>query len=139
MAKFHTLKVEALTRPTEESVAVTFTIPDHLKEAFDFIQGQHITLKKDIQGEDVRRSYSICSCPIDEILTVVIKKIEGGKFSSYANDALKVGDEIEVMPPHGSFYVPLDPESDRSYVAFASGSGITPIFSIIETTLRSEP
>ncbi len=139
MAKFHTLKVAVLTRPTEESVAITFEIPDNLNEEFAFIQGQHLTLKKDIDGEDTRRSYSICSCPIDETLTVAIKKLEGGTFSTWANDTLKEGDEIEVMPPHGKFYVPLDPASDRSYVAFASGSGITPIMSIIETTLRTEP
>lgn len=139
MAKFHTLKVKELTRPTEESVAVTFEVPDELESEFAFTQGQHLTLKKDINGEDVRRSYSICSCPIDETLTVAIKKLEGGAFSTYANDELKVGDEIEVMPPHGSFYVPLDPANANTYVAFASGSGITPIISIIETTLRTEP
>lgn len=139
MAKFHTLRVAELSRPTEEAVAVTFEIPEHLQDEFSFIQGQHLTLKKDIDGEDTRRSYSICSCPIDERLTVAIKKLEGGKFSTWANDVLKVGDEIEVMPPHGSFYVPLDPENSNSYVAFASGSGITPIISIIETTLRTEP
>lgn len=139
MAKFHTLKVKELKRPTEESVAVTFEIPNELQEEFTFTQGQHLTLKKDIDGEDTRRSYSICSCPIDEQLTVAIKKLEGGKFSTYANEVLKVGDEIEVMPPHGSFYVPLDPSNAKSYVAFASGSGITPIMSIIETTLRTEP
>ncbi|MEP1034868.1 1,2-phenylacetyl-CoA epoxidase subunit PaaE [Ekhidna sp.] len=139
MAKFHTLKVKELTRPTEESVAVTFEIPDELQNDFSFTQGQHLTLKKDLNGEDTRRSYSICSCPIDEILTVAIKKLEGGAFSTFANDELKVGDEIEVMPPHGHFYVPLDPSNANSYVAFTSGSGITPIISIIETTLRTEP
>ncbi|MEQ9467767.1 MAG: 1,2-phenylacetyl-CoA epoxidase subunit PaaE [Ekhidna sp.] len=139
MAKFHTLRVAELSRPTEEAVAVTFEIPEYLQEEFSFIQGQHLTLKKDIDGEGTRRSYSICSCPIDERLTVAIKKLEGGKFSTWANDVLKVGDEIEVMPPHGSFYVPLNSENSNSYVAFASGSGITPIISIIETTLRTEP
>lgn len=139
MAKFHTLRVKELSRPTEESVAVTFDIPQELHEEFSFVQGQHLTLKKEINGEDTRRSYSICSCPIDENLTVAIKKIAGGAFSTYANDKLKVGDEIEVMPPHGHFYVPLDPSNAKSYVAFASGSGITPIISIIETTLRTEP
>ena len=139
MAKFHLLKVAAISRPTDESVAVTFDVPDDLRDAFTFTQGQHLTLKKDINGEDIRRSYSICSCPIDEQLTVAIKKLDGGAFSTYANEELKVGDEIEVNPPHGHFYVPLDPENANSYVAFASGSGITPIISIIETTLRTEP
>ncbi|MEM6526501.1 MAG: 1,2-phenylacetyl-CoA epoxidase subunit PaaE [Bacteroidota bacterium] len=139
MAKFYTLNVATLTRPTTESVAITLEIPDELMEAFVFIQGQHITLKKEIDGEDIRRSYSICSCPMDKTITVAIKKLEGGKFSTYANDVLRAGEELEVMPPHGKFYVPLDPENANSYVAFASGSGITPIISIIETTLRIEP
>lgn len=139
MAKFHSLKVSSITRPTDDSVAVTFEIPSDLKKDFQFIQGQHITLKRDINGEDTRRSYSICSCPLDETLTVAIKKLEGGAFSTYASDELKVGDVLEVMPPHGHFYVPLDSKNENSYVAFASGSGITPIISIIETTLRTEP
>ena len=138
MAKFHSLKVSRLERPTEESVAVTFEVPKNLEDDFKFIQGQHLTLKADIDGEDTRRSYSICSCPLNDELTVAIKKLEGGKFSTYANDVLKVGDEIEVMPPHGHFYVPLDAQTENTYVAFASGSGITPIISIIETTLRTE-
>lgn len=139
MAKFHSLEVKNIQRPTDESVAVTFNIPEDLKEEFDFIQGQHLTLKKDIDGEDTRRSYSICSCPLNDELTVAIKKLEGGRFSTYANDHLQVGEEIEVMPPHGHFYVPLDPKQANTYVAFASGSGITPIISIIETTLLTEP
>ncbi len=139
MAKFHQLKVSQLSRPTEESVAVTFEIPEELSEEFKFVQGQHLTLKKDIDGEDTRRSYSICSCPLDETITVAIKKLEGGKFSTYANDQLEVEETIEVMPPHGHFYTALDPSNKKSYVAFASGSGITPIISIIETTLRTEP
>lgn len=139
MAKFHSLSVKQIDRPTDESVAVTFNIPEDLKEEFKFIQGQHLTLKKDIDGEDTRRSYSICSCPLDDSLTVAIKKLDGGQFSTYANDQLQEGDEIEVMPPHGSFYVPLDENNQYTYVAFTSGSGITPIISIIETTLRTEP
>lgn len=139
MAKFHNLKVSSITHPTDESVAVSFEIPEALKETFRFTQGQHLTLKSIINGEDTRRSYSICSCPLDEELTVVIKKLEGGKYSTYANEQLKVGDEVEVMPPHGSFYTPLNVNNQKIYVAFASGSGITPIISIIETTLRTEP
>lgn len=139
MAKFHTLKVMACERPTDDSVAITFEIPEELNETFSFTQGQHVTLKSEINGADIRRSYSICSCPIDEKLTVAIKKLDGGVFSTFANDSLKVGDSLEVMPPHGSFFVPLDPSNANKYVAFASGSGITPIISIIETTLRTEP
>lgn len=139
MAKFHALRIKKITRPTDESVAITFDIPEELTDTFKFTQGQHLTLKKDINGEDTRRSYSICSCPIDEEVTVAIKKLEGGRFSTYANEQLQAGDILDVMPPHGKFYTPLDPSSSKSYVAFASGSGITPIISIIETTLRTEP
>ena len=96
-------------------------------------------MKKDIDGEDTRRSYSICSCPLDGDLEVAIKKLDGGRFSTFANDILKKGDVIDVMPPHGSFYTPLDPANKKSYVAFVAGSGITPIISILETTLRTEP
>ena len=139
MAKFYPLIVKALDRPTEDSVALTFAIPENLTEEFQFTQGQHLTLKHIIAGEDVRRSYSICSCPLNDDLSVAIKKLDGGKFSTYANEKLEIGAQLEVMPPHGSFFVPLEAESEKSYVAFASGSGITPILSIIETTLRTEP
>ena len=139
MAKFHPLKVIALERPTSDAVAVTFDVPEELKDEFQFTQGQHLTLKKEINGEDIRRSYSICSCPLNDELTVAIKQLHGGAFSTYANESLQIGEEIEVMAPHGHFYVPLDPTEARTYVAFASGSGITPIISIIETTLRTEP
>lgn len=139
MAKFHPIKVKNISRQTEDAVAITFDIPESLEEEFQFTQGQHITLKKTIHGEDTRRSYSICSCPLDKELTVAVKKIEGGTFSTFANDTLSVGDELEIMPPHGHFYVPLDPSHENTYVAFASGSGVTPILSIIETTLRTEP
>ncbi|MEP1094484.1 MAG: 1,2-phenylacetyl-CoA epoxidase subunit PaaE [Cyclobacteriaceae bacterium] len=139
MAKFHTLKVKSISRPTDESVAVSFEIPDSLKDDFEFTQGQHITLKKVIAGEDTRRTYSLCTCPLDEKIEVAIKKLDKGRFSTFANDELKVGDKLEVMPPHGSFYTQLDPNNQKTYVAFVAGSGITPILSIIETTLRSEP
>lgn len=139
MAKFYRLKVSLVTHPTEESVAVSFHIPDGIRENFEYTQGQHLTLKKDIDGEDVRRSYSICTCPLDKDIAVVVKRLEGGKFSTYVNDHLQVGDELEVATPHGHFYTPLAPKNEKLYVAFASGSGITPIISIIETTLRMEP
>ena len=139
MAKFHTLKVKSLANPTEESIAITFDVPDRLKAEFEFIQGQHLTLKKDIEGQDTRRSYSICSCPLDDELTVVVKKLEGGKFSTYANEQLQPDDELEVMPPRGHFYTDLDSSHRKTYVAFVAGSGVTPVISILETTLRTEP
>ncbi len=139
MAKFHSLAIKSISNPTEESVAISFDIPTDLKEEFKFIQGQHLTLKKDIDGEDTRRTYSLCTCPLDDDLTVVVKKLNGGKFSTFANEQLKAGDKLEVMPPHGSFYTELNPANEKSYVGFVAGSGITPIISILETTLRTEP
>lgn len=137
--KFHTLRVKHVDRPTADAVAISFEIPEAIKTDYRFRQGQHLTLRKEIEGEDVRRSYSICSCPLDDELTVAIKRVEGGKFSNFANDHLHVGDELDVLPPAGKFNTPLDPSHQKDYVAFAGGSGITPIISIIETTLRTEP
>ncbi len=137
--KFHSLRVSNLKRPTEEAVAVSFEVPAALKQEFRYLQGQHLTLRKEIEGEDVRRSYSICSCPLDDELTVAIKRVEGGRFSNFANDHLNVGDELDILPPAGKFNTPLDANQEKDYVAFAGGSGITPIVSIIETTLRTEP
>ena len=115
MAKFHKLKINSISNPTEESVAVGFEIPNDLKEEFSFTQGQHLTLKADIGGEDTRRSYSICSCPLDDELTVAIKKLDGGKFSTFANNDLKVGDELEVMAPHGHFNTPLAKGNKKTF------------------------
>lgn len=139
MAKFHSLKVASIEHPTDESVVLIFDVPNDLKEQFKFTQGQHITLRSEINGEDTRRSYSICSCPLDEELKVAVKKVEGGRFSTFANEVLEAGALLDVMPPTGRFNVPLDPANEKTYVAFAAGSGITPIISIIETTLRTEP
>ncbi len=139
MAKFHTLKIKHLSNHADECVTITFDVPVELRDEFSFIQGQHLTLKKYIGGDDVRRSYSICSCPLDHELTVAVKKVEGGKFSMYANENLKQDDELEIMSPHGNFYTALNPENQKTYVSFASGSGIAPVISILETTLRTEP
>jgi ring-1,2-phenylacetyl-CoA epoxidase subunit PaaE len=110
-----------------------------LKETFAFRQGQYLTLRTTIDGEDVRRSYSICSAVQDDQLRVAIKRTPGGQFSSWANDSLQPGAQLDVMPPSGNFNVPLDAASARHYLAFAAGSGITPILSIVKTTLLAEP
>ena len=136
---FYPLKVKDLSRPTDDSVAVSFDVPENLKEQFKYTQGQYLTLRQQINGEEVRRSYSICSCPLDGDLTVAVKRVEGGLFSNYANNRLQVGDALEAMPPNGKFFTQLDAANQKEYVAFAGGSGITPIISIIETTLRTEP
>ncbi|MEM7104315.1 MAG: 1,2-phenylacetyl-CoA epoxidase subunit PaaE [Bacteroidota bacterium] len=138
MAKFHTLEVEEVKRETPETVSVTFTVPEHLKSDFAFEHGQNLTLKAIIGGEDIRRSYSICTSPSESILKVAIKQQPFGKFSTFANEVLKTGDTLDVMTPMGKFNTPLDPKNKKNYVAFAAGSGITPILSIIKTTLETE-
>ncbi len=139
MANFHPLKVSEIHRTTSDSVVLTFFVPEALKETFKFTQGQYVTLKKEIDGEDIRRSYSLCSSPLDDEWKVAVKKIDAGRFSTFANDQLQAGDCLEVMPPAGKFYVPVNPDHSKHYVAFAAGSGITPILSIIKTHLLAEP
>jgi len=138
MSKFHPLTIARVERETRDAVAVTFTVPEALREQFRYAQGQHLTLRAAIGGQDVRRSYSICSAVQDDQLRIAIKRSPGGVFSIWANERLKAGDTIEVMPPMGHFNVPLDEAAQRHYVAFAAGSGITPILSIVKTTLARE-
>ena len=139
MSKFHRLAVARVERDTRDATVITFAVPDALRETFRHAQGQHVTLRADIDGDDVRRSYSICSPAPDGPLRIAVKRNPGGRFSNWANDALKPGDTLDVMPPLGHFNVPLDPARAGHYVAFAAGSGITPVLSIIATTLATEP
>lgn len=136
---FHALTVSDIRQETPDCVSVAFAIPATLQEKFRFTQGQYLTLRTTINSEDVRRSYSICSSPLDNEMRVAVKKTEQGLFSTYVNEKLKRGDVLDVMEPIGKFFVPLDPASTRSYIGFAAGSGITPLMSIIKTTLRAEP
>lgn len=136
---FHPLKIKEVRRETPECVSVQFEIPETLKDAFAFQQGQSLTMRIFLNGEEIRRTYSLCSSPIDNEWRVAIKKQEGGLFSSFAIEKLKPGDELEVMEPVGKFYTELDPANKKNYLAFAAGSGITPVISIIKTTLRTEP
>lgn len=138
MAKFHTLSVSDIRKETSDTVSVAFDVPEQLKDQYAFIQGQYLTLKTDIDGEEVRRSYSICVSPLDGELRVAVKKVSGGRFSTYANEQLKVGDALEVMPPTGRFYTEVDADQTKKYVAFAAGSGITPIMAIMRTVLETE-
>src|SRR5450755_4779884 len=133
MSKFHPLTIAAVARETRDAVTVTFDVPSRLDDAFRFVQGQHLTLRADIGGEDVRRSYSICSAVQDGKLRIAVKKTPGGVFSTWANNVLKAGDTIDVMPPLGHFNAPLDAASARHYLGFAAGSGITPLLSIVKT------
>jgi ring-1,2-phenylacetyl-CoA epoxidase subunit PaaE len=139
MSTFHPLTVAQVKHETRDAIAVTFAVPPHLKETFRYRQGQHLTLRTMIGSEEVRRSYSICAAVQDEQLRVAIKRVAGGLFSTWANGALKPGMTLDVMPPEGRFNLPLEPDSRRHYLAFAAGSGITPILSIAKTTLLAEP
>jgi ring-1,2-phenylacetyl-CoA epoxidase subunit PaaE len=131
--------VASVVRETRDAVALTFEVPAALREVFIHQPGQHLTIKATIAGEDVRRSYSICSAPHEELLRVAVKRVAGGAFSSWANEHLTVGTRLEVMAPTGHFHVALAADHRKHYLAFAAGSGITPILSIIKQTLKSEP
>lgn len=136
---FYTLTIRQVERLTKDSVALTFDVPNELKEAFAYTQGQHLTLKADINGEDIRRSYSICSSVQAQTLQVGIKAIDGGVFSNYANTELKAGMTLEVMPPQGHFYTELNENNEKRYLFLAVGSGITPNLSHIRSILAAEP
>ena len=136
---FEKLTVKEVRRETADCVSVLFEIPEKIAKDFAFKQGQSLTMRTFLNGDEVRRTYSICSSPLDNEWRVAIKKQEGGLFSNFANDQLKAGDLLEVMPPVGKFYTQLDPSNKKNYLAFAAGSGITPVISIIKTTLRAEP
>jgi len=136
---FHKLKVKEVRAETPDCVSIVFTVPEAAKDAFVFEQGQNITIRKEIDGAEIRRSYSICSAPFENELRVAVKQVEGGKFSGYANKHLKAGDELDVMPPTGKFNTKLDSKNTKQYLAFVAGSGITPVISIIKTTLQTEP
>lgn len=139
MADFHNLKVADIYKETSDTSVITFEIPKSSQEVFKFRQGQHLTLKADINGEDVRRSYSLCSSPLENKWKVAVKLIPGGKFSTFVNEELKAGDYLEVMPPSGNFGVECNTEKSKNYIFFAAGSGITPILSMIKTHLAKEP
>src|SRR5215203_78958 len=139
MIHFHSLRIQKLAQETEDCVSITFEVPEELRKNFAFRQGQTLTLRKNFNEQEIRRNYSICSSPLDNRLSIAVKKLEGGLFSTYANSQLKAGDYLDVLPPTGKFYTELDPAQKKNYVAFAAGSGITPVLSIIKTTLLTEP
>ena len=137
--KFHRLAVDDLRRETSDAISLTFAIPGELAEDYAFASGQYLTLRTTMDGEEVRRSYSICSSPDDRELRIAVKKVDGGAFSSWALDELKSGDTLDVMTPTGRFGVAHAPDEARIHVGFAAGSGITPIMSIIRGILAREP
>jgi ring-1,2-phenylacetyl-CoA epoxidase subunit PaaE len=136
MATFHKVHIQEIKQETADAVSLLFNIPENLKADFKFTAGQYITLQKEINGEEVRRAYSICSTPESGEIRVAIKAVENGKFSVYATSELKVGDEIEITVPEGRFL--LTPEENKNYIAFAAGSGITPILSMVKSVLEGE-
>ena len=135
---FHKLTIKDIRNETAECVSLSFYIPEELKKYFQFTHGQNITVKAIVGNEEVRRSYSICSSPFENELRIAVKKISHGKFSDYVA-TLRKNDKLEILPPTGKFYTELDSSNKKNYIAFAAGSGITPVISIIKTTLATEP
>lgn len=139
MLHFYTVKIKDIRKETADCISIAFHIPPELQEAFAYQAGQYLTLRIHINGEEIRRTYSLCSSPLEHEWRIAVKKIEGGIFSTYAFEQLKPGDSIDLLPPMGKFFTPLHPHQKKHYLAFAAGSGITPILSLIKTTLATEP
>ncbi|HUR11217.1 MAG TPA: 1,2-phenylacetyl-CoA epoxidase subunit PaaE [Flavitalea sp.] len=135
---FHPLIIKEIRPETKDCVSIAFHIPEELIPLYKFQQGQNLTIRWKVEGEEIRRSYSICSSPLDDELRVAVKKVLQGRFSTFANSRLKKGDTLDVLPPTGKFNTELRPENAKKYIAFAAGSGITPILSLIKTTLAIE-
>ena len=136
---FHPLRVSAVERLTDDAVAITFEVPDDLRDAYAFVAGQHLTVRTVVDGEEVRRNYSICAPATSGRLRIGVKRLAGGVFSGHATSTLRVGDTVDVMTPTGRFFTPLDPANAKHYCALAAGSGITPVLSIVSTVLDVEP
>src|SRR5256885_11039779 len=132
-AGFHKLRIAEVRRETSDAVSICFEIPDHLKQAFVFKAGQHLTLRADLDGEDVRRNYSVCAAPGENEIRIAIKQMVPGRFSVWANANLREGQEIEVLPPMGRFVAPDLARENAYYASLAGGSGITPVISIVKT------
>lgn len=140
MAKFHPLQVAEITQETPDCVSVVFDVPETLRAEYQYVQGQYLTLKMTVDGEEIRRSYSLCSSPVtDTELRVAVKKVTKGKGSTWINEKLNIGDTVDVMTPMGNFFSNLDAKNKKHYVLFAGGSGVTPMLSILKTVLAVEP
>jgi ring-1,2-phenylacetyl-CoA epoxidase subunit PaaE len=137
--KFYNLKIKNVQTEIEDAVSLTFDVPESLTETFKYKQGQYVTLRFHIDEKEVRRAYSMSSSPLDNRLTVTVKRVKGGLVSNWINDRVRVGSEIEVMPPQGRFFTALNPENRKTYYLFGGGSGITPLMSIAKTVLEEEP
>jgi len=136
---FHPLTIADVRRETADAVSILFKVPEELRDKFRFRPGQHLTLRLDLNGEEIRRNYSVCVAPQDGELRIAVKEVQQGRFSTWANRELKPGHVIDAMPPHGSFTWTFEPGRKRRYVLFAGGSGITPVLSLLKTGLKEEP
>jgi len=136
--QFYALRIKEIVRETSDCISIEFDLPEDLQDKFQFKAGQNITIKQEINGEEIRRSYSICAAPFEQKLKIAIKKINGGLFSTFANDTLKKGDVLNIMPPTGNFTTKYNDQQPQ-YLGIAAGSGITPIISIIKDTLTTQP
>jgi len=139
MARFHDLTVTDVQKTIRDAVIVTLKPVNGAADEFDFTQGQYLTFRRDFDGQELRRSYSICAGKDDGILQIGIKRVDGGTFSTWANEELAVGDTLQAMAPMGSFHTALDADAAKQYLGFAGGSGVTPVLSILKTTLAREP
>lgn len=139
MHRFHSLEIAELIRETADAVSLRFAVPAELADTYRYVQGQHLVLEAKIDGEAVRRTYSICAGEDEQELRIAIRRIAEGRFSGFANERLKVGDRLDVMPPAGSFHAELAPAEARLHLAIAAGSGITPVLGIVKTVLAREP
>lgn len=139
MSEFFPLRIADVREETENAVCISFEVPPGLRDRFRFMQGQYLTLSREIDGRETRRSYSICSGVDDADLRIAVKKISGGVFSTFANGGLGRGDIVDVMPPQGRFFTELEENNDKNYLCIAAGSGITPVLSIIKSILAREP
>lgn len=136
MSQFYKLQIKEIIKETNDAVSLSFNIPTDIKDVFNFIAGQYITIKHTLKGEEIRRAYSLCSSPKSGEFKIAVKAVEGGKFSVFATTQLKAGDYLEVSKPEGKFI--LQPESNKHYIGFAAGSGITPLLSMVKSVLESE-
>lgn len=139
MSTFHTLSVKDIIQETPDTITLFFTVPDKLLSEFQYKQGQYLTIKAIIDGKEVRRAYSMSSSPIESALAVSVKRVDRGQMSNYLHDKVKTGDTLEIMQPEGRFYAELSPGQRKAYYLIGAGSGITPLMSIIKTTLEQEP
>jgi len=139
MSTFYKLHIKDVKRETPNAVSVAFTVPNELQSAYEFTAGQYINLKLTLDGQEIRRAYSICSSPNSGELRIAIKSVQNGHFSKFANDNLKIGDIIEVGQPEGKFTFEPNAEKQKNYAAFVAGSGITPVMSILKSVLENEP